>query len=495
MSRSVYRRWKQRRAGPGAITRRELLRSAAAGAVGLLVARCGAAPPAAVAPAKRRVVVIGAGFAGLAAASELLAAGCVVVVVEARTRVGGRVVTLDDPARERCVEAGGELIGANHPHWLAYAQRFGFELAPTAEPDDAETPVVLEGRRLSGAEAGALFEEMDRCFEGVNVEAAKVDADEPWKSADAEALDRRSTADWIASLEVSDLCRRALAVELENDNGVAVARQSWLGFLAMVRGGGLADYWTESEVWRCRGGNQRLARALAEEVGLERLRLGVAATRIERDPAGGGARVALADGSELEADEVVLAIPPSVWPTIDFEPALPATLSPQMGIAVKHLCAMRQRFWRESSLAADGMSDGPLGFTWDATLGQAGNGAVMTGFSGGPAAEVCRGWSTVERDGKVLGELEALFPDVRRHFVHALFLDWPADPWVRGGYSFPAPGEVTAVGPTLRSGLGPLHFAGEHCCPGFVGYMEGALASGVAVATRIAARAATAAAG
>ena len=116
----------------------------------------------------------------------------------------------------------------------------------------------------------------------------------------------------------------------------------------------------------------------------------------------------------------------------------------------------------------------------------------MTAFSGGPAAAICRGWAAVERDGKVAAELEKLYAGVRDHFVHARFMDWPGDPWTRGGYSFPAPGEVTAAGPVLRAGLGPLHFAGEHCCPGFVGYMEGALASGVAVAKRIVARAAMA---
>jgi monoamine oxidase len=36
--------------------------------------------------------------------------------------------------------------------------------------------------------------------------------------------------------------------------------------------------------------------------------------------------------------------------------------------------------------------------------------------------------------------------------------------------------------------LGRLHFAGEHACYKFVGYMEGALNSGVSVAKRIAAR-------
>jgi monoamine oxidase len=58
-----------------------------------------------------------------------------------------------------------------------------------------------------------------------------------------------------------------------------------------------------------------------------------------------------------------------------------------------------------------------------------------------------------------------------------------------GGYSFPAPGQVTTVGPLMYKGVGNrLHFAGEHACYKFAGYMEGALNSGVSLARRLAAR-------
>jgi monoamine oxidase len=67
-------------------------------------------------------------------------------------------------------------------------------------------------------------------------------------------------------------------------------------------------------------------------------------------------------------------------------------------------------------------------------------------------------------------------------------MDWPGMQWVGASYSFPAPGQVTTVGPMLRRGLGRIHFAGEHCCYKFVGYMEGALSSGVELAKRIAER-------
>jgi monoamine oxidase len=57
-----------------------------------------------------------------------------------------------------------------------------------------------------------------------------------------------------------------------------------------------------------------------------------------------------------------------------------------------------------------------------------------------------------------------------------------------GSYSFPAPGQVTRIGPLLRTGFGKLHFAGEHTSCKFVGYMEGALGSGAELAKRLATR-------
>jgi monoamine oxidase len=47
-------------------------------------------------------------------------------------------------------------------------------------------------------------------------------------------------------------------------------------------------------------------------------------------------------------------------------------------------------------------------------------------------------------------------------------------------------GEVTTCGPWLNAGVGRLHFAGEHTCYAFVGYMEGALNSGLRAARRLA---------
>src|SRR5205823_8727782 len=80
-------------------------------------------------PEKKRVVVVGAGLAGLCAAYELSRFGYQVTVYEARERIGGRVESSRDLIPKRTVERGAELIGSNHPLWLAYKEQFGLEFS------------------------------------------------------------------------------------------------------------------------------------------------------------------------------------------------------------------------------------------------------------------------------------------------------------------------------------------------------------------------------
>lgn len=88
----IYRQLQRKHAQwPDAPTRRDVLKAALASAGGLWsLESCVAAPVNAELP---RVVIVGAGFAGLACADELAAAGYRVTVLEARSRVGGRVLT------------------------------------------------------------------------------------------------------------------------------------------------------------------------------------------------------------------------------------------------------------------------------------------------------------------------------------------------------------------------------------------------------------------
>jgi monoamine oxidase len=156
-----------------------------------------------------------------------------------------------------------------------------------------------------------------------------------------------------------------------------------------------------------------------------------------------------------------------------------------MGTNVKCLIGVKGPFWRRIELAPEILSDGPISMTWHGTDGQAGAGDALVAFSGGPAADVCREWGA-RRVENYLTELEKVYRGIRPSYVRARFMDWPGDTWAKASYAFPAPGQVTAQGPTLYDGVGRLHFAGEYASYAFMGYMEGALNSGAAVAKRIA---------
>ncbi|MBL9119637.1 MAG: FAD-dependent oxidoreductase [Phycisphaerae bacterium] len=501
MSKSLFLRLRHRygprpeSADAAAISRRDALKATLAGAAGLLVSNSvlgsfiGSARSSWGA---KRIVVIGAGFGGLACAHELRAAGYDVTVVEARNRVGGRVLSFSDFVQGKNVEGGAELIGSNHPAWVSYAERFGLSFLDVTEDEDATAPIYLDGKLLSDEESNSLWEALESATASMNADAVGIDPAAPWTSGKAAEWDGRSVRQWIDGLAVEAQVKRALHVLFSSDNGVDSERQSYLGMLASVAGGGGEKYWSDSEVYRCKGGNQQLAFKLRDAIGEDRVVLKLPVTRVglKRD----GLVVECADGRTIECDDVVVAVPPPVWKTITFDPALPAALKPQMGSNVKYLAKLKGPFWKEKGLAPDSLTDTMVSQTWHGTDNQPEGGpvegeVVMIGFSGGSASEKCVALDRAKVDAEYAAAMSKWYPDFKSHFAEARFMNWPAEKWTGAGYSFPAPGQVTTVGPLLQQAhAGRIHFAGEHCCYAFVGYMEGALNSGAAVAKRLALR-------
>ncbi|NOT35643.1 MAG: FAD-dependent oxidoreductase [Candidatus Eisenbacteria bacterium] len=491
------------RHGPraSALDRRKFLQLTLAAGAGLLLSSAGTKVERPGRDSRKRVVVIGAGFGGLACAFELRAVGYDVVVLEARDRVGGRVLSFNAANRNaflrgRNIEGGGELIGSNHPAWMSYAKAFKFDLLDmTKNEDPAVLPIVIDGRLLPFDESLELWGHMEDGLRRMNALASGVIADAPWMTPDAPRLDRTSTATWIHGLSLPEHVKQAMLINQVSDNGQAAEWQSLLGQLTAIKGGGLETFWTHSEVYRCRGGNDRLAHALATRIGTERVRLSAPVESVRRE--NGRLEVTTRDGQRLECDDVVLATPPSTWKTIEFRPSLPTAMRPQMGTNTKYLAHVKQRFWKKGSPPRSqyGLSNGLIQQTWDATDGQgavdrSNDGACLTAFSGGPVVGRAEKLPPEDRDRAFASEYERLYPGFGANLVKTRYMDWPKDPWTRASYSFPAPGQVTTVGPLLASAHlgGHLHIAGEHACYQFVGYMEGALHSGAAVARRLAMR-------
>lgn len=492
MRQTLYAQLHARFASPGIpLSRRAFLAAAsAAGVAALSACSTGEKRPA----FSKRVVVLGAGLAGLICAHELLACGYDVFVIEARPRVGGRTLSFPDMVPGRYLDAGGEFVGENHPTWLACAKTFKLPLEPVENFGDLSGPIELEGTRLSAEQAGALFEDMGRVVARLTEAAKDVSAEAPWLSPNALSRDRTSLAEWLVTnaQDAQPATLRAMQVMFETYNGVPIHRQSLLAALAAIKGGGLEDFWTKSATLRCPLGAQRLSGVLAARIGDDRILVGVAADTIK--DRGDKMVVSLSNNRTIECDDLVLAVPPSAWNKITFSSGLiPAGLAPQMGRAFKYLAALNARPWDAARTKPEAITDRLVGTTWSmgappdkATAGAPS--AALAVLTGGAAAEPVLAMARTAAGQLLNDELEKLFPGYSDAFAASRLIDWPNDPLSGGAYAFPAPGEVTTNGPLLAKPVGGLHFAGDYCSHAFMGLMEGALQSGVAVAERIARR-------
>jgi monoamine oxidase len=98
---------------------------------------------------------------------------------------GGRVLTFRDWIPGKSIEGGGEIIGSNHPTWLALAKTFNLTFRPVSDDDVSKRPVILNGELLDETKKRALFEDLDRVLGTLTDQAIAVDADRPWLSPGA----------------------------------------------------------------------------------------------------------------------------------------------------------------------------------------------------------------------------------------------------------------------------------------------------------------------
>ena len=447
-------------------------------------------------PGRPRAVVVGAGFAGLMA-GHCLSKTHHVTVLEARDRVGGRVWTLSG-AEGRLIEGGAELIGYSHHLWMMLAAKFELGLSVLTSDDDSasmglELPLFLDGRLLTAAELEQTYNEMTTAYDAFCRKAVKevTDPNRPWLSPDAEKNDRRPLSDWIARQDCTDLTKASMEADWANNNGAPTRLQSYLANQSLIAGcakhGQPDDFYNFCENARSEQGNQALATALARRItraGGE-VRLGTPVSAI--DLTGDGVAVTAAGGETVPADVVVLATPPTAWPTVNPDPGPDCRVT--MGHVVKYLSDTPERFWIGEKLSPSSTSEA-YGMTWEGTDNQIGRPPELSLFAGGDAAN-----NALAADEK--GEVHAFY-DRGLEEVYAgysknrsewpRFMAWPREPWTMTGYSCPAPGDVCRVWPHYAKAYGPggkLHFAGEHTSPGFFGYMEGALQGGFFAAARI----------
>jgi monoamine oxidase len=438
---------------------------------------------------KRReadVVVVGAGLAGLVAARELLAAGREVVVLEARDRVGGRI--LNEPiGNGKVVELGAQWVGPTQDRILALIAELGIETFPTH--GEGENAFERRGKvkRYRGtiprlnpvalAETGAVLARINRL-------SRRVDPAAPWLAERAADWDAETFETWtrrrVRTAAARDLLRLAI-------NGVWAAEPrdlSVLHVLFYVSSAGSIEALLDTEGGaqqdRIVGGTQLIVTRIADELG-DRLVLNAPVRAIVHGDEGVG--VGAGDLS-VDARRAIVAVAPPLAGRIAYDPPLPAgrdglCARMAMGTVVKCMAIYERPWWREHGLSGQAASsDGPVSVVFDNSPPDGSPGVLLAFFEGRAAREV----SELSQDDRrrIVGDcLARLFGPPAREPEAYVDKAWANEQWTRGCYgAFMPTGAWTDHGAALREPIGPLRWAGTETATAWSGYMDGAVRSG-----------------
>lgn len=397
------------------------------------------------------VVVVGAGLAGMTCGWMLQRKGAQVTVLEARNRVGGRTFSHTFPDGTT-VERGGEYIDAEHHEIRLVCAELGLPLIPHGITFGRRTPV--DGARPS----------VDDVEETLAVLRAAVQERLSSGLPDCSVHDL-FTSQFGPDFAHHPVCRRLITSAASDPRDTSA-------FLVMAKAAG--PYIDAGA--RVLGGNQRITVAMAEVLG-SRVRLSSEASAVEDQ--GSRAIVTLRDGSDIEADTIVIAVPLPVLGTLDWRSPLPPAWRPgldQLGFG--EAAKLSLHLTRPATPLGVQSPEGNW-WSWN-SLDQYGDASVpaVTAFAGGP--ETVAGLSEgTDSWGK---SLERCRQDLSIDQSSVLLTDWQNEPFTRGAYSFGRVGWDEAHAVDLHTRQGRIALAGEHTAVHMAATMNGAVASGMRAA-------------
>jgi monoamine oxidase len=415
-------------------------------------------------------------------------------VVEARERVGGRVLN-EDIGGGKVVEVGAQWIGPTQDRLAALARELGIDTFPTYNRGENVLEYGGRLRRYSGTIPRlnpAVLLDVELAQRRLNRLARSVPLDAPWEAPKAGKLDGQTAATWMRRNLATSGGRTLLELAIEAVWAAQPEDFSLLHLLFYVHSAGTLELLFETEGGaqqdRFVGGSQRVPLRMAEELGDERL---VTAAPVRTIRHGDDGVTVEADGATLRGRQAIVAVAPPLAARIAYDPPLPGlrdqlTQRMPLGTVAKCMAIYDEPFWRHEGLSGQAMSEaGPVRLTFDNSPPD-GSPGVLLGFLEGRRARQLGRLPTAERRTAVVDSFTRLFGP--RAATPGAYVErlWAEEEWTRGCYGCHMPtGAWTSYGPALRQPIGPLHWAGAEYATVWNGYMDGAVRSGEEAAREV----------
>ena len=439
------------------------------------------------------VLVVGAGLAGLVAVRDLMAAGRSALLLEARDRVGGRIVN-EQLGDGNVVEMGGQWAGPTQDRLYALAKEMEVAVFPTY--DTGEKVLHFNGKR--GTYKGAIprinplvLADIGQAQARLEALAKKVPTDAPWTTPAAEKLDGQTFETWARHHTATRSARALLSLAAEALFAAEPGDLSMLHVLFYSRSAGsfqhLIDTTGGAQQDRFVGGSALIAERLADALGSV-VRLDAPVSRVE---VRGDMVIATTAAGQFEGRRVIITAPPLLAGRIEYEPALPAwreqlTQRTPMGSVIKTQVVYDEPFWRQDGLSGQATGDlpGPR-IVFDNSPPDGSPGVLLAFLEGDQARRLARESVDVRRQAVIDSLAQYFGPHAAKPEMY-VERDWQQEKWSGGCYgTLFGPNVWTRYGHALRTPVGPIYWAGTETAAVWSGYMDGAIRSGADAAQAV----------
>ncbi|MCI0766480.1 flavin monoamine oxidase family protein [Bacillus sp. TL12] len=451
----------------------------------------------------KHIIVVGAGMAGLVAASLLKGTGHTVTILEANDRIGGRVHTLRSPfSNGLYFNAGPMRIPNTHSLTLEYIKKFRLpiNLFINRTPLDiiyangVQTRLNMFERNPSilkypvfPNERGKTAEELLLFVIQPILDFIKQDPEKNWPLL--EKRYRKYSLGFILNSYFSDG-----AIDMI---GVLLDMEAYMGmsFIEVLRE---AIFFTSTtHFYEITGGMDQLPRAFLPQL-KENILFHQKMTKIVQEKNSVTIHSIHQQTSEYSAitgDLAIITIPFSALRFVKVEPYDSFSYNKRKAIrevnymaSTKIAIEFKSRFWeRKGQYGGKSITELPIRFTYYPSygIGTRGNAVILASYTWADEALTWDSLSEKERIRYALMDLAEIYGNqVYFEFVSGASFSWGKNPYSCGAFTAFEPGQELELYPYIPTSEGKVHFAGEHTTLTH-GWMQGAIESGIRVAYEV----------